>query len=152
MIIQKTELFKDLSTEIVNEISKIMTEESYLPGTLIFEADAPATHFYILVEGRVRLSVGTKAEITYTVNLPGEAFGWSGLVDRPVYIATAQCAAPSKIVKIQKERLNKIFEKDTASGMMFFKRLAGAILQRLIHNYQAFVSEGSLKEVTPSYG
>jgi hypothetical protein len=36
--------------------------------------------------------------------------------------------------------------------MMFYKRLAGAVVQRLIHNYEAFLSEGSLKEVTPSYG
>jgi CRP-like cAMP-binding protein len=152
MIIQKAELFKDLGPEITNEISKIMIEESHDPGKIIFEAGAPAQHFYILVEGRVRLFIGTKAEITYTVNLPGEAFGWTGLVDRPAYTATAECVAPSKVIKIENERLNKLFDKDTAGGMMFFKRLAGAVVQRLIHNYEAFLSEGSLKEVSQSYG
>lgn len=152
MIIQQADLFKDLSPEIVNEISNIMIEESYQPGTLVFEAGAPAHNFYILVEGMVRLFIGTKAEISYTVNIPGEAFGWTGLVDRPVYTATAECGTPSKVMKIENESLDKIFQKDTASGMMFFKRLAGAVVQRLIHNYEAFISEGSLKEVTPSYG
>jgi CRP-like cAMP-binding protein len=152
MIIQKAELFKDLGPEITNEISNIMIEESYEPGKFIFEAGRPARHFYILIEGRVRLYIGTKAEISYTVNIPGEAFGWTGLVDRPAYTATAECVAPSKIVKIEKESLNRIFEKDTASGMMFFKRLAGAVVQRLIYNYESFLSAGSLKDVTPSYG
>ena len=152
MIIQKADLFKDLSPEIMEEISKIMTEETFEPGAFVFEAGAPARHFYILGEGRVRLYIGTKAEITYTVNTPGEAFGWTGLVDRPVYVATAECVAPSKVTKIEKEQLSKLFEKDAASGMKFFKRLAGIVVQRLINNYEAFLSEGSLKDVTPSYG
>jgi CRP/FNR family transcriptional regulator, dissimilatory nitrate respiration regulator len=152
MIIQKADLFKDLSPEIVNEISKIMIEESYEPGTLIFEAGAPAQHFYILVGGMVRLFIGKKSEISYTVNMEGEAFGWTGLVDRPAYTATAECGVASKVMKIENQSLYKIFEKDRAGGMMFYKRLAGAVVQRLIHNYEAFISEGSLKEVTPSYG
>lgn len=152
MIIQKAELFKDLSAETTNEISKIMVEESYEQGKVIFAAGTPALHFFILVEGRVRLFIGTRTEITYTVNVPGEAFGWTGLVDRPEYVATAECAAPTKVIKIENKRLIELFEKDTAGGMMFFKRLAGAVVQRLIYNYEAFLSEGSLKEVTPSYG
>jgi len=122
-IIQKAELFKDLSPEIMSEISKIMIEESYEPGALVFEAGAPAQAFYILVGGMVRLFIGKKSEISYTVNIEGEAFGWTGLVDRPAYTATAECAAPTKVMKIENESLKKIFEKDTASGMMFFKRL-----------------------------
>ncbi len=152
MIIRQADLFKDLSPDVVNEISKIMIEESYEKDTFVFEAGTPAQHFYILVEGMVRLFIGRKAEISYTVNIPGEAFGWTGLVDRPLYTATAECAVHSKVMKISNESLNKIFENDRASGMMFFKRLAGAVVQRLIHNYEAFISEGSLKEVTPSYG
>jgi CRP-like cAMP-binding protein len=57
MIIQKAELFKDLSPEIVNEISKIMVEESYEPGALVFEAGTPDKNFYILVEGMVHLFI-----------------------------------------------------------------------------------------------
>ena len=97
MIIQKAELFKDLSPEVVNEISKIMIEESYEPGALIFQAGAPAKDFFILVEGMVRLFIGKKSEISYTVNLEGEAFGWTGLVDRPLYTATAECGFPARL-------------------------------------------------------
>jgi len=152
MYVQDAELFKDLSPEIMKELSKIMVEESYEPGAFVFKAGSPARHFYILVDGRVRLFIGTKAEISYTVCNPGEAFGWSGMVDRPLYTATAECSTRTKVMKIDNESLNKIFEKDTASGMMFFKRLAGAVVQRLIYNYETFISEGSLKDVTPSYG
>lgn len=152
MIIQEAQLFRGMSRETANEISKIMIEESHGPGTFIFEAGAPARHFYILIEGRVRLSIGTKSEITYTVSTPGEAFGWTGLVDRPTYTATANCVFHSKVMKIDNEKLSKILENDTASGMIFFKRLAEAVVQRLICNYESFLAEGSLKDVAPSYG
>jgi len=103
------------------------------------------------VDGRVRLAIGKEAEITYMVARPGEVFGWSSMVDREAYTANAQCAAPTTLLKVAKQELNKIFEKDPRSGMMFFKRLAGTVVQRLIYNYEAFMAEGSLKAVS-SYG
>jgi CRP-like cAMP-binding protein len=152
MIIRKAELFKDLSQETINEISKIMIEESHEAGSPIFKAGTPASNFFILVDGRIRLFIGTEAEIDYTVSIPGEAFGWTGLVERSEHVATAECEAPSKVVRIENEKLAKIFEKDAYGGMMFFKRLSGAVVQRLIYNYDTFLSEGSLKGVAPSYG
>ena len=136
----------------MNEITKIMVEESHEKGSLVFKAGAPANHFYILVDGRVRVSIGTEAEIDYTVNLPGErpSAGQAWLIALRTWL-TAECVAPSKVVKIEKESLNKIFQKHPEMGMMFFKRLAGAVVQRLIYNYETFLSEGSLKGVT-SFG
>lgn len=64
----------------------------------------------------MRLFIGKKSEISYTVNIEGEAFGWTGLVDRPVYTATAECGVTSKIMKIENKSLIEIFEKDPASA------------------------------------
>jgi CRP-like cAMP-binding protein len=152
MIIQKADLFKDLSSETMNEVSKIMVEESWDKGASVFKAGNPSRYFYILVEGTIRLSVGSEAEIDYTVSRPGEAFGWSGMLDRPTYMATAECLAPCKLIKIDNEKLASVLGKNTASGMTFYKCLAGCVVQRLIQNYGAFLSEGSLKGVTASYG
>jgi CRP/FNR family transcriptional regulator, cyclic AMP receptor protein len=152
MIIQKADLFKDLSPETMNEVSKIMVEESWDKGSSVFSAGNPAKHFYILVDGTIRLSVGSEAEIDYTVSRPGEAFGWSGMVDRPVYMATAECLTPCKLIKIDNEKLNTVLGKDSSSGMKFYKCLASCVVQRLVYNYGAFLSEGSLKGVTASYG
>jgi CRP-like cAMP-binding protein len=152
MIIQEADLFRELSQEIRNEISGIMVEESYDKGSLVFQAGAPANSFYLIVDGRVRLSVGTEAQIDYTASFPGEAFGWTGMVDRATYVATAECLTPCKLVKLEKERLDRILRKDPVSGMMFFKRLAGAVVQRLMDNYGMFLSEGRLKGVTYGTG
>jgi len=152
MIIQKADLFRDLSQEAMNEITKVMVEESHEKGSVLFKAGEPASNFYLIVDGTVRLSIGTVGEIDYTANRPGEAFGWTGMVDRPAYVATAECVTPCKLVRIQKDRLDTLLAKDPASGMIFFKRLAGAVVQRLIDNYGAFLSEGRLKGVTYGTG
>jgi signal-transduction protein with cAMP-binding, CBS, and nucleotidyltransferase domain len=54
MIVQKAELFKDLSPETMNEISKIMLEESYETSSSVFKSGAPSKDLFILVGGRIR--------------------------------------------------------------------------------------------------
>ncbi len=152
MILQKADLFQDVSPDTMNEITKIMVEESYENGSLIYKAGDPANSFYIIVEGTVRLSIGSAAEIDYTANRPGEAFGLTGVGVPPNYVTTAECTAPCKLVKIEKEKLNGVLSRDPASGMAFFKRLSEAVIQRLVANYGMFLSEGSLKGVTYGSG
>lgn len=152
MIIQKADLFREVSVETMNEISKIMVQEPYEKGAVVFKAGDPAHSFYLVVDGRVRLSIGVEGEIDYTASQPGEAFGWTGMVDRPTYVATAECLTPCTLARIEKGKLNAILETDPRSGLLFFKRLAGAVVQRLIDNYGTFISEGSLKGVTYGTG
>ncbi|MBI4965855.1 MAG: cyclic nucleotide-binding domain-containing protein [Desulfomonile tiedjei] len=141
MFLKEADLFMGLSQETMSEIGKIMVEESYNKGALLFSEGDPAQYFYVLQEGRVRLAIGKEGKIDYTVSNPGEAFGWSALVDRQCYTTAAECESPTKLIRIEKEKLNKVLERDPGGGMMFFKRLAGAIGERLIHSYNSFLSE-----------
>jgi CRP-like cAMP-binding protein len=151
MFIRESEMFKELAPAIVNEIAQVMVEESHDPGETLFTDKDDATCFYILVDGRVRLAIGEDEKIDYTVSKEGEVFGWSGMLDRQKYTATAECVAPTKLLRIDTEALNEILEKDPKSGAMFFRRVAGAIFQRLVDNYQAYLASGRLSGVA-SYG
>ncbi len=151
MFIKESELFKGMSQEFMNELAKIMVEESYEKGTFLFKESDSANFFYVLEEGRVRLSVGTQGHIVYSLTDPGDALGWSSLVGRDTYTASAECLAQSKLIKIEREKLNKIFEKHLADGAVFFKRLAGLIGQRLINSYNSLLSS-QRGEDQPSYG
>jgi CRP-like cAMP-binding protein len=151
MIIQESEIFKGLSPEIIGELSEQMIEEHYGKGSFVFKDRYLAEHFYILEEGKVRLSIGEEGRLTHLISNPGETFGWSSLVGRETYTASAECLAPSHVIRIEKERLNALFEKDPASGMVFFKRLAGVIGERLVTSYNALLSTYKSEE-PPSYG
>ncbi len=151
MIIEESDLFKGLSPEVIGQIAEIMIEDSYLKGSFIIKDRYLAEHFYILEEGEIRLSVGEKGRITHLVSSPGETFGWSSLVGRETYTASAECLTPTRVIRIEKDQLNRIFEKDPASGMLFFKRLAGVIGERLVNSYSTILSTYR-GEGPPSYG
>ncbi len=153
MFIKETDLFEGMSQGFIDEIAKIMVEESYSEGSFLFKEGDPANDFYVLEEGTVRLTIGGEEgeHITYIMNTPGDSFGWSSLVERDTYTANAECRQPAKVIKIEKAKLNRIFEKHHFSGLMFYKRLARIIGERLVNTYNSLLS-AYRGEGGPSYG
>ncbi len=70
---------------------------------------------------------------------PGEAFGWSSLVGREVYSASAECVLASKCFRIDKDDFDEVLERKKADGVIFFKRVAGILGERLINIYDTLV-------------
>lgn len=139
MIIKPGDLLRGLSRDFVMNITGISVKESHREGEVLFREGDEARHFYILVKGRVRLSIGKTGRVVYTISDLGEAFGWSSLVGREVYSASAECVVPSELFRIDREEFQRIVEEDTANGVIFFKCLAGSLGERLINSYDTFV-------------
>lgn len=137
MFIQQTDLFKGMDKDFVKEVFDITIKESLEEGNVLFREGDHAKNFYILLKGRVRLGTRETGQVVHTVSRPGEAFGWSSLVDRDAYSASAECIVPTKLLKIDREDLQKILEKDPVNGLDLFKRLARALGERLITSYGA---------------
>ncbi|UCG11188.1 MAG: cyclic nucleotide-binding domain-containing protein [Deltaproteobacteria bacterium] len=135
MFIERADLLKGMSREFVNEIKAIMFEESHPKGAFLFKEGDPANNFYILQEGGVKLTIGEQGHIVQIASNAGEAFGWSSLVGREAYTASAECLIPTRLMKIEKEKLNWILEGYPADGMSFFKGLARILGQRLLNSY-----------------
>jgi CRP-like cAMP-binding protein len=151
MIIQESDVFKGLEPGIINEIGQVMVEEFYTKGSFIFKDKHFAENFYILEEGQVRLSVGEQGRIHHLISQAGEAFGWSSIVGHETYTASAECLAPTKVIRIEKHSLERVFQKDPAAGVLFYSRLAGLIGERLVNTY-SMLSRASKEEWPPSYG
>ncbi len=135
MVVQKSDLFQEMDPEVIEELNQIMIEEFHEEGTVLFERGESANDLYILDQGSVELTIGEDAHVTYVVNKPGEAFGWSSLVNHHVYTASAVCSSPVELARIQSEKLNEIFQRNPESGLMFFKRLAEIISKRVATSY-----------------
>ena len=135
MFIQQTDLFRGMDKDFVKETYDITTKQSSKEGEVLFSQGDQARHFYILLKGRVRLGTRDTGQVVHTVSRPGEAFGWSSLVGRDIYSASAECVQATKLLKIDREDFQKILEKDPTNGLSFFRRLAGALGERLINSY-----------------
>ena len=151
MFFKQGDIFWGMNKEFVGEIMKIAETDSYDKGDLLFRVGDPADHFYILKKGQVNLSIGDAGHVVYIVSKAGEAFGWSSLIGREEYSATAECLSSTNLLKLNGEKLQKILENDSDNGMIFFKRLSRVLGNRLLQSYKMF-SSATLAETSTSFG
>ena len=135
MFILEADLFKGLSQEVIKEIDRITFEESYEEGTSLFKEGDPASNFYILAAGKVKLTIGEEGYLTHLVNNPGEAFGWSSLVEHGFYTASAECSVPTKLLRIGKKDLIDLdFDPPDAAEevVIYFSTIEGSLFVQAI--------------------
>ena len=135
MFIQQSDLLRGMDKEFVGAMMDLSAKEELGAGDLVFERGEPARHFYILLKGHVRLSLAEEDRTVHVVSKGGEAFGWSSIAGGQLYSATAKCATPTKLLKFEGMALTRLIELDPENGMVFYKRLAGALGNRLIQSY-----------------
>ena len=151
MYLKQKDIFWEMSKDFVKEIMDIAVTETHKEGEWLFREGDPASAFYILLKGRAKLSLGETGHIIYIVSNAGEAFGWSSLIGRKRYSASAECMAESKLLKWDKEKLQPVLEKDPANSLLFYKRLAELLGNRLLQSY-TIISSVSPAETYTSYG
>jgi len=151
MILKEIELFEGVNFEGMNEIAGICSEDSYSKDTVLFEKDEQAKCLYILLEGTVHLVIKNGGSITYNLSEPGDVFGWSSMLENGKYTASGICATDLRVVKIEKDKLNRIFQNRPEVGFKVLQRLAGVISRRLSNAYRDLLSARST-DTTPSYG
>ena len=151
MYFKQGDIFWGMQKESVAEIMKSAVSESYKTGDVLFHTGDPADHFYIMTKGQVKLGLGDTGHVVYIVSKAGEAFGWSSLTGRNEYSATAECLGPTNLLKLNGYHLQKILEKDSDNGMIFFKRLSMVLGNRLLESYKT-ISSATQAEKSMSFG
>jgi CRP-like cAMP-binding protein len=136
MYIKQSELFTGTSMDFVKNFMDICEMSSHKKGEVLFRENDPARFFFILLNGRVKLSVGEAQQVVYNAERNGEAFGWSSLIGRDVYSASAECLEPTKLLKTASNDLSRVLEEDTENGIIFFKQLAATLGKRLLETYK----------------
>ena len=88
MYIKMSDFFMDMGKNFTVEVLDIAEKLSHKEGDLLFHAGDQARHFYVLLKGSVKLSLGDTGPVVYMARQPGEIIGWSGLIGRDVYSAS----------------------------------------------------------------
>lgn len=136
MLIDQGDLLWGMDFLFTKDFMAVAAKVQFEKGTVIFREGDKADYFYTLVEGQIILSTGEPAKEIYIFDKAGEAFGWSSLIDRNYYSATAECLEPSHLLKFEKNDLNRFLLKNVESAFTFYKRLAGMLGNRLIQCYK----------------
>ena len=149
MYIKQKELFEGLGKGFIKEIIDLTEKKTYRAGDVVFREGNHAGRFYVLLRGRVRLTVGEGRQVAFMVNHAGETFGWSSLLGRSAYAASAVCEEPTALLRVDRVKLNMVLEKDPANGLILLRRLAQMLGHRL---HEAYKVIGRRTEVFEAYG
>ncbi|MBW2028056.1 MAG: cyclic nucleotide-binding domain-containing protein [Deltaproteobacteria bacterium] len=136
MYFDQMDLLRGMNRDFVKAFIDLTVRDSHRKGDFLFREGDEAQYFYILLKGSVKISIGQTGHTVYRVDRPGELFGWSSLVGRDLYSASAECMEDSKLLKVENVGLERIMEEHSADGMVFYKRLAKTLGNRLLASYQ----------------
>jgi len=140
MNISEIELFKGIDFDVMNKIACICSEEFYSKGIVLFNNGEKAESLYILIEGTVHLEIKNGGALTYRMNEPGAVFGWSSMFEAGRYTASGICASDLKVIRIQRDKMNRIFSEYPDAGVKILRRLGTVFSTRLSSAYRDVLS------------
>ena len=135
MYLTQGDLFWGMDKDFVKEAMDNTTKENLEEGQVVFKEGDPAESFYILVKGRIKLTLGEKSREVYVAYQPGEIIGWSSLIGRETLSATAHCLEPTIVSKVNRQRFLDILGKYPTEGATLFQRVASMLGNRLVKLY-----------------
>jgi CRP-like cAMP-binding protein len=151
MYIMQRDLLSGMRKDFVKQFMDLSVKETHRKGNFLFQEGKHASHFYILLKGCVKIRLGDTGHTVYTVDHPGEAFGWSSLLGRTAYSASAECSEQTKLLKFDATKVGDLLEKDPHDGLRFFKHFAETLGNRLLHNYR-MISGAPKAQLSTSFG
>jgi CRP/FNR family transcriptional regulator len=134
-VLRAVELFEGATEELLNKVAEIAEEKSFALGEMIFEEGEKAEWVYLLLEGKVRISIDLTSKPTYiTVAMISECnwpFGWSGIVAPYRYTATGTCEEETRVLAIPGIQFENILMNEPQCGCGVMKKLTELISSRL---------------------
>ncbi len=151
MYFKQSDIFPGMAHGFVKDIMANVEKIACAADDVIFREGDETRYFYILIKGHVKLRIGREGRTVYVVNRAGECFGWSSLIDRPHFSATAVCSAPTSLMRLEKTQVRRIIQSDPDNGLIFMERIAGMIGDRLLECYRN-LSSPALLALDPTEG
>jgi len=135
MYLKQGDLFWDMNKDFVKEAMDTAIKLQQEAGETLFNEGDAADHFFIMLKGRVKLSVGEGGRVVYISRNAGEIIGWSSIIGRRSYSATAECTEETNLLKFGSQAFLRLLSKDTANEAILFKRLSEMLGNRILELY-----------------
>jgi CRP-like cAMP-binding protein len=127
--------FHDLE---VKDILSLGQEITYNKGDQILMESIRTSDIYLIMEGRVSIDIssvsfnkGTRAKIQLAVLRKGDIFGEMAFLDNHRRTASVTAVDNVKVIKIDRNNLFELFDKNNHIGYIFMRNLSVILSQRL---------------------
>jgi toluene monooxygenase system ferredoxin subunit len=132
-IFSQADMFWGMSIDFVKSVTDLAVHITCREGDRLFEIGDPADRFYILLKGNVIMERGK--DKLYTAKQAGEIFGWSSLIHRGDYAASATCSTDAELLNIKKGPFLKLLEESPNDKANLYERLAKMLGNQLLEVY-----------------
>ncbi len=108
VILKSTSIFSEVSTDDLRVVVEEMQEEAYFPGEHVFEINDPSDRMYIVLTGKIGISIHHDPKVKDFVSVlgPGECFGEMGPLDGSPRSGTAHVLEDSLLLYLDKLKLH----------------------------------------------
>ena len=108
LILKSTSIFSEVNTDDLRVVVEEMQEEAYFPGERVFEINDPSDSMYIVLTGKIGISIHRDPRVKdFVTELgPGECFGEMGPIDGSPRSGTAHVLEESLLLYLDKLKLH----------------------------------------------
>ena len=137
----RSELLAGLEPQHITALVNLADTVSLQSGTRLFSLGDRADNLYVVLSGRVLLSLplnikGGPQDVFVEEKRPGEILGWSALVPPHRFTLSASARMDSTLAVFRQDQLKELFEQVPALGHTVILNLATVLGNRL-HKVQA---------------
>ncbi|HOC45988.1 MAG: Crp/Fnr family transcriptional regulator [Syntrophorhabdaceae bacterium] len=137
-------LFRGLSDNQLGLMAEAFPRRYYKPSEILFSEGEPASGFYILLSGRLKiykLSLEGKEQILHIIE-PGEPFAEVALFSETKFPAYAEAIEKSEVIFLSRNAFRQLIGNDPSIAMNML-----AILSQRLKYFTRLIEDLSLKEV-----
>jgi len=138
-LLRRYTFFGPFNDQQQKAMAMIAEEIEFEDGEVVLEEGKVANALYFVIRGCVDLyytvestSVNTKRQMVPVGQInPGEPFGISTLIEPHLLTSTARSFGQSKLLKFEKESLDRVFQEDSRLECIMIHQIAKAAMERL---------------------
>ncbi len=133
--LERHELFALLNPKEMETLSSASGIVKLEEGERVYSEGMPASHFFILLKGRVELRRPTKGGPSLLVEdlLKGSIFGVSCLTGTERYLLNAECVEDSEVLKVEGRVLRHILDENPVVGYTIQRRVSQLFFNRYVY-------------------
>ncbi|MBI9074000.1 MAG: cyclic nucleotide-binding domain-containing protein [Desulfatibacillum sp.] len=130
---KKIPLMSLLSDDMLKRVIPLITEERRAPEQNVFTEGDPANGIFMLLRGKALLNMSASSSVSVSVSAidPGDTFGWSAILGRTFYTATAACVEDSVFWRLPGKEFLGLLNQDPTMGYLVMEFLAKILNDRL---------------------
>ena len=131
--LKQVPIFKELTDKEFNELEKLIHHRNYNEGDFVFKNRATGEGMYIIMEGGVKITLGTKSdnESILAELSEGDFFGELALFDDEPRSANAIATQDSELLGFFTQDLMTLQERNPVLGQKILFNLGGVLGERL---------------------